>query len=476
MTPSFCAGIFCTPASKIWSLAHGNPVHNRSGKEQHRQRSRPWRAAPSKENAGTDARFKTPSPSGRANMSFRKRRNGGSPPVDAVAGNGLVDRRALIGRGIVFAGAMTTGVGTSLTRAAAEPLKDDPWSLEMGSVVPAYQVPSRFEKDVIRTRSNPNNEFRNSHARTPHHLLQGTVTPNGLFFSISHSGLPDIDPAQHKLVIHGLVKQPLVYTVESLSRYPMVSRMHFVECSGNSAPMFSNEPLQATAQALHGLCSNAEWTGVLLSTLLEETGIDPKAKWLFADGADSLGLHRSVPMKKALDDAMIALYQNGERIQPGNGYPMRLLLPGYQGNMNIKHVRRIKLIDQPAMSFFESKTYSQILPDGKMWLFHFAQEVKSFITQPSFGHSLKGPGFYEISGIAYSGNGRISKVMVSADGGKSWAQAGLQAPIHPKAFTRFRVPWRWDGQPVVLQSRAWDEAGNTQPTRSQIAAERGEPR
>ncbi len=161
-------------------------------------------------------------------------------------------------------------------------------------------MPSRFEKDVVRTRSNPNNEFRNSHARTPHHLLQGTVTPNGLFFTISHSGLPDIDPAQHKLVIHGLVKQPLVYTVESLSRYPMVTRMHFLECSGNSAPMFSNEPLQATAQALHGLVSNAEWTGVLLSTLLEETGIDPKAKWLLAEGADSLGLHRSVPIKKAL--------------------------------------------------------------------------------------------------------------------------------------------------------------------------------
>jgi sulfane dehydrogenase subunit SoxC len=185
-------------------------------------------------------------------------------------------------------------------------------------------------------------------------------------------------------------------------------------------------------------------------------------------------LHRSVPVKKALDDAMIALYQNGERIMPGNGYPMRLLLPGYQGNMNIKHVRRIKLIDQPAMSFFEAKTYSQILPDGKMWLFHFTMEVKSFITQPSFGHSLNGPGYYEISGIAYSGNGRISKVMVSADGGKSWAQATLQTPVLPKAFTRFRMPWRWDGQPVVLQSRAWDESGAVQPLRAEFVAARGQ--
>jgi sulfane dehydrogenase subunit SoxC len=254
----------------------------------------------------------------------------------------------------------------------------------------------------------------------------------------------------------------------------MVTRMHFIECSGNSAPMFSSEPLQVSAQAIHGLVSNAEWTGVLLSTLLEETGIDPKAKWLLAEGADSLSLHRSVPIKKALDDAMIALYQNGERVQPGNGYPMRLLLPGYQGNMSVKHVRRIKLIDQPAMSFFESKTYSQILPGNKMWLFHFTQEVKSFITHPSFGHSLKAKGFYEISGLAYSGNGRIAKVMVSANGGNSWAQTALQEPVLPKAFTRFCAPWRWDGQPAILQSRAWDEAGNVQPTRGEFIAARGQ--
>jgi len=369
---------------------------------------------------------------------------------------------------------MGTGATASITGAAAEPLQNDPWSLEMGSVVPAYQVPSRFEKDVIRTRSNPNNEFRNSHARTPHHLLEGTITPNGRGFTISQSGLPDIDPTQHKLVVHGLVKQPLVYTIESLSRYPMVTRTHFLECSGNSAPMFSSEPLQVTAQALHGLVSNAEWTGVLLSTLLEETGIDPNAKWLLAEGADSLGLHRSVPIKKALDDAIIVLYQNGERLMPGNGYPVRLLLPGYQGNMNVKHLRRIKLIDQPAMSFFESKTYSQILPNNKMWLFHFTQEVKSFISYPSFGHALKGAGFYEISGVAYSGNGRIAKVMVSADAGKSWAQAALQEPVLPKAFTRFRMAWHWDGQPVILQSRAWDEAGNRQPTRAEFVAARGQ--
>src|SRR6201982_4200684 len=312
-------------------------------------------------------------------MSIRKHRTA-SPPLEPVAGNGLLDRRALLRGGAMVAGAMTTGA--ALTGAAAEPLQNDPWSLEMGAVVPAYQVPSRFEKDVVRTRSNPNNEIRTSHARTPHQLLQGTVTPNGLFFSICHSSLPDIDPAQHKLVIHGLVKQPLVYTAESRPRSPMVARMHFVECAGNSAPMFSNEPVQATAQALHGLCSNAEWTGVPLSTLLEETGIDPKAKWLIAEGADSLALHRSVPVKKALDDAMIALYQNGERLMPGNGYPMRLVLPGWEGNMLVKFLRRLKLTDQPGMTYFETRTYSQILPNGKAYRFYFVNEVKSFITHP----------------------------------------------------------------------------------------------
>jgi sulfane dehydrogenase subunit SoxC len=238
--------------------------------------------------------------------------------------------------------------------------------------------------------------------------------------------------------------------------------------------LFSPEPLQENIQALHGLVSCAEWTGVKLSTLLEETGIDPKAKWFIAEGADSPRLSRSVPVKKALDDAMIVLYQNGERLMPGNGYPMRLLLPGYEGNMNVKFLRRIKLVEQPAMSYYEARTYSQILPSGKAYRFYFLQEVKSFITRPSHGMALKGPGLYEVSGLAYSGNGRIEKVMVSADGGQSWAPAALQEPVLSKAFTRFRMPWRWDGGPATLQSRAWDEAGNVQPTRTEFVAARGE--
>src|SRR5215467_11116237 len=400
----------------------------------------------------------------------RSKREREKPEV--IAGNGLLDRRAFLRGGAAIAGAVIgyTFVGS----AAAEPLQEQPWSLEPGAISPPYEKPSRFEEKVARTLSNPKGEARTQHARTPHHLINGTITPNGLHFTIVHAGTPDIDPDKHRLVIHGLVKRPLEFTLAALARYPMVSRMSFVECGGNSSPLFSKEPAQGSVQALHGLASCAEWTGIRLSTLLDETGIDPKAKWFIAEGADAPALSRSVPLSKALDDAMIALYQNGERLMPGNGYPMRLLLPGWEGNMNVKFLRRIKLVEGPALSYYEARTYAPILPGGKAYQFYFLQEVKSFITQPSPGLALKEPGFYEISGVAYSGNGRISKVMVSADGGRSWAQAMLQEPVHSKAFSRFRVPWRWEGGPAVLQSRAWDEAGYVQPTRAQILAARGE--
>ena len=402
-----------------------------------------------------------------------------SSPIEAVAGNGLLNRRALLGRGVVLAGAMGAARLGSLTGAAAEPLKDAPlteapWSLEPGATIEPYERPSRFEKNVVRTLNNPNGQPGAQGARTPHHLMNGAITPNGLHFVVSHGGAPDIDPDKHRLAVHGLVKRPLVFTLDALARYPMTTRVTFLECGGNSGPLFSPQPLDANVQALHGLASCAEWTGVKLSTLLEETGIDPKAKWFIAEGADAPHLARSVPLKKALDDAMIALYQNGERLMPANGYPMRLLLPGYEGNMNTKYLRRIKLVEGPAMSFWEAKAYAPILPNGKAYQFYLLQEVKSFITQPSPGLTLKEPGLYEITGIAYSGTGRISKVMVSADGGRSWAEAALAEPVLSKAFTRFRMPWRWEGGAAILQSRAWDEAGNVQPTRAQFVAQRGE--
>ena len=405
-----------------------------------------------------------------------KRRKSPDDTADQAAGNGLLHRRGLLGASA--AAVVGAGLGPTATGAAAEPLIEQPWGLQIGEDTPAYQVPSKFSKNIVRTLSNPKFEPRSSISRTPHHLLEGSTTPNGLHFTINHTGIPDIDPKAHRLLIHGLVKQPQVFTLDALLRYPTISMAAFMECGGNSAPLFSPTPIQADLQALHGLSSCAEWTGVKLSILLDECGIDPKAKWFIAEGADAPHLMRSVPLQKGLDDAMIAFYQNGEPLMPGNGYPMRLVLPGFEGNLNIKFLRRIKLVPGPAMSFWESQVYTEPMPpnknDGKSFNFTFINEVKSFITRPSPGLDLKQPGIYEISGIAYSGRGKITKVMVSADGGKSWAEAALQAPVQTKAFTRFRLPWRWSGGPAILQSRAWDDHGAYQPTRAEFVAQRGQ--
>ncbi|HET7084621.1 MAG TPA: sulfite dehydrogenase [Rhizomicrobium sp.] len=394
---------------------------------------------------------------------------------DEAAGNGLLHRRALLGKSIAAAGVLGTGLGVHATGAAAEPLTEPAWGLQAGEDnTPPYQTPSKFTKNIARTLSNPKFEPRGSLARTPHHMLEGTTTPNGLHFTINHTGVPDIDPQAHRFVIHGMVKRPQVFTLDALLRYPLTSAPAFVECGGNSVPLFSPKPIQDTVQALHGLSSCAEWTGVKLSILLDECGVDPHAKWFIAEGADGPHLMRSIPAAKAWDDAMIAFYQNGEPLMPGNGFPMRLVLPGYEGNMNVKFLRRIKFVPSPAMSFWESQTYTEPMPNGKSYNFDFLNEVKSFITRPSHGHELKQPGIYEISGIAYSGRGKIAKVMVSADGGKSWAEAALQAPVQTKAFTRFRLPWRWNGGPAILQSRAWDDHGAFQPTRKELVAARGQ--
>jgi sulfane dehydrogenase subunit SoxC len=396
-------------------------------------------------------------------------------PVEQVAGNGLLDRRLLLKSGAFFAGAMTTGAAGSIASAAAEPLAVDPWSRTVGVTVTPYSLPSRFEAKVIRNTGDTTRPGTQQ-ARTPHQDLDGIITPSALHFVVARSGAPDIDPDKHRLLIHGMVKQPLIFSLNDLMRYPMESHIRFVECGGNSAPMWSKTPIQANVQALHGLLSCSEWTGIRLSTLLDEAGADPKATWIIAEGADGVTMNRSIPMAKAMDDAMIVFFQNGERIHPWNGYPMRLLVPGYEGNMNVKWLRRLKLTDAPVMAINESRQYTLLLESGKAWRFYYPEEVKSFITRPSPGMTMPTPGFYEIIGVAYSGHGRIDKVEVSADGGKSWALAALQAPVLPKALTRFRMPWNWSGQPAIIMSRATDEGGNVQPTRQQLIAERGEPR
>jgi len=394
-----------------------------------------------------------------------------SSNLDIVAGNGLLHRRMFLTAGTAAAAAVASSALPNPSVADALPV--EPWMKLPGAGFAGYGEPSKYEEKVARTWNSAPGTTGTGAARTPLHLLDGMITPNGVHFERSHSGIPDIDPDTHRLLIHGLVKRPLVFTLESLGRYPRESRVAFIECGGNGQLLYQKEPAALGVQAIQGLVSCAEWTGVKLSILLQEAGVDPKAKWVLAEGADAAGMSRSIPVAKAMDDALIALYQNGERVRPSNGYPMRLLLPGYEGNMNVKWLRRIKLTESPTMTKDETSKYTITLPDGKSLQFVLPHEGKSVITQPSPGLTMKGPGLYEISGLAWSGYGKISKVEVSADGGKSWADAALQAPVLSKALTRFRMPWRWNGGPAILQSRATDDTGYLQPTREKMIAARG---
>ncbi len=395
-----------------------------------------------------------------------------------VADRGLLDRRAFLTGAVKVAGLVAVGnlSGDLLAtaQAAESPtLGTPPWMKIPGQPFRGYGQPAKYEEEVKRVFFQPYKDIAPGAgaSMTPLHQLQGTITPNGLHFERHHSGVPDIDPAQHELLIHGLVRRPLKFSVEALLRYPTVSRISFLECSGNSFFNAASEPPQKSCGAIHGLISCSEWTGIPLAVLLDEAGVDPKGKWMVAEAGDAAAMNRSIPIEKALDDAMIALYQNGERIRPEQGYPMRLLLPGWEGNMSIKWLRRLTITEGPAYSREETAKYTDLMPDGKARQFTFPMGVKSVITHPSAGMTMKGKGFYEISGLAWSGSGRITQVVVSADGGKSWAEAALQAPILPLALTRFRLPWNWDGGPVLLQSRATDEKGNVQTTREKWAAQ-----
>jgi len=316
-------------------------------------------------------------------------------------------------------------------------------------------------------------------SRTPLEHLEGTITPNGLVFERHHSGVPAIDPERHRLKVHGLVRQPLAFSMAALARYPLVTRTYFLECSGNSAAQAGATAPQASCGEIHGLVSASEFTGVPLAAVLDEAGLEPDAAWVVAEGGDAgdlaterldqatallseAGLRRRREHRR---DAMLVLSQNGERLRPENGYPLRLLLPGFEGNMSVKWLHRLHVTERPAMSREETAKYSDLRPDGSAELFTFLMGVKSVITAPSPGLDLNGPGLYQISGLAWSGSGTVRRVEVSADGGRTWAEAALEAPVQPKCLTRFRTAWRWSGGPAVLKSRATDDTGAVQPER-----------
>ena len=394
--------------------------------------------------------------------------------LETVAGNGLLHRRLFLAAGAAAVG----GNGLSLFAArpaGAKTLTVPTWTRTMGAPPSAYGAPSNYESAVQRiVRPGAAGAPGTGGSWTPLELINGTITPAGLHFERHHNGVPEIDPAQHRVVIHGKVRRSLSFTVESLLRYPTISRIQFLECSGNSFRGWAREAVQQSAGSIHGLLSCSEWTGVPLSILLDEAGVELGATWVLAESADSAAFSRSVPLHKAMDDAMIALWQNGERIRPEQGYPMRLFLPGFEGSMNVKWLRRLQVNDRPTMTRDETSKYSDLMPDGKAKLFTFTMGVKSLITSPSHGFRMRGPGFYEVSGLAWSGAGKIRRVDVSADGGRTWGEAALSDPILPKALTRFRMAWKWDGNPAILKSRAIDETGEMQPAPGELRPRCGE--
>lgn len=387
-----------------------------------------------------------------------------------VAGNGLLGRRALLRSGLVGGAAMLTATAPVSTQAA---LERPSWSKLPGAPMDAAGEPSKYVTDLKRVGigSQPGTTGTGV-SRTPLELLDGLITPSRLHFERHHNGIPDIDPAVHRLYVHGLVERPIVFDLDALYRYSQVSRIQFLECAGNSGALMAPQAAPNTASGIHGLVSCSEWGGVPLAALLQEAGIKKEARWIVADGADAALMSRSVPLAKAMDDAVVALHQNGEPLRPSNGYPMRLFLPGWEGNASVKWLRSIKLTDQPGMTKDETSKYSDLGADGNAQLFTFPMGVKSVITSPSPGLRLNDKGIYQLSGIAWSGAGRVRRVQVSADGGKTWADAQLDDTVLPKALTRFRLPWRWDGGNATLMSRAEDETGAVQPTREQNLAGR----
>ena len=396
-----------------------------------------------------------------------------------VAGNGLLDRRLFLKRGLQFGiistlassaaqASANTDNSTSSEFNPAEP----PWMKQMGGPFSTYGVPSKFEDTMLRFPTQNELAPGNGVSWTPLHLMEGTITPNGLHYERHHNGVPQIDPKQHRLLIHGLVKKDLTFSIDDLLRYPMQSKICFIECGGNSNAGWNKQPIRSEAGYFNGMASCSEWTGVPLSVLLDETGLRKKAKWIIAEGADAFAMQMSIPIDKALDDAFLALYQNGERIRPENGYPLRLIVPGWEGVLNVKWLRRLKVTNRPVMARNETSRYTELQPSGKARMFTFFIEAKSLITSPSANMVLKQTGLYQITGLAWSGRGKIKQVDISADGGKTWAQAELQEPVLDRAFTRFRLPWHWDGKPATIKSRAIDEPGYIKPARSELLKKR----
>lgn len=390
--------------------------------------------------------------------------------------NSLPADRHHLGRRALVAAAATT---FAVPARAATP---DPaltmlpeWSKTLGDGVEAhpYGMPSPFEKNVVRRDVEWLTAGRQSSVNfTPLHALDGTITPNGLCFERHHGGVAAVDPDQHRLMIHGMVARPVVLTMQDLKRLPRSNRIYFLECAANSGMEWRAAQLNG-AQFTHGMIHNVQYTGVSLRSVLEAVGIDARAKWVMAEGADAAGLNRSIPLGKAMDDCMLAFAMNGEALRAEQGYPLRLVVPGWQGNMWVKWLRRLKIGDAPWMSREETSKYTDLMPDGRARRFTYVMDAKSVITSPSPQTAAAPKGRMVISGIAWSGRGAVTRVDVSLDGGRNWQAARIDGPVQPLALVRFYADIDWNGQEMLLQSRAQDSTGYLQPSKGDLRKIRG---
>jgi len=400
------------------------------------------------------------------------------PCQEGMRPQAKLGRRQLLLSAASTLGASALAVGAARAAEAAPPgavhydVPEDP-TKEQGRPLLAdggYGTRSQFETEVRVKAKNPTD--LTSWTFTPLAAQIGNLTPSGLHFERHHGGIPTIDPARHELIVHGMVGTAKKFSVADLKRMPSVTRKHFIECSGNTLTEWA-KPTAKTVQVTHGLLSTSEWTGVLFSTLAREVGLKDAALWVLAEGADAAVMTRSIPIEKLLSDGMIAYGQNGEALRPEQGYPLRLLLPGYEGNTHIKWLRRLQVSDRPFMTREETSKYTDLMPDGRAKLFTLQMGAKSVITFPSADMMLPKPGVYEIKGIAWSGRGRVQSVEVSSDAGKTWRPANIENAAEPMCTVRFSCPWAWDGQAATLQSRCTDETGYVQPTREELVRLRG---
>lgn len=391
---------------------------------------------------------------------------------------GPLSRRRFLGA----AGVAGAGLAASTLPARAQAPAPDPlitevqdWNRYLGEGVDKrpYGTPSRFEKHVMRRDVSWLTASPESSVNfTPLHELDGIITPSGLCFERHHGGIADIEPANHRLMIHGLVEKPLVFTMEDLRRMPRQNHVHFLECAANSGMEWRGAQLNG-CQFTHGMIHNVMYTGVPLKLLLAEAGLKPNAKWLMLEGADSSGMNRSLPVMKALDDVLIAFAMNGEALRPEQGYPLRAVVPGWEGNIWVKWLRRIEVGDMPWQAREETSKYTDLLADGRSRRYTFIMDAKSVVTNPSPQAPLRHKGRNVLSGLAWSGRGTIKRVDVTLDGGKNWQSARIDGPVLDKSLTRFYVDFDWAGQELLIQSRAIDSTGYVQPTKAELRKVRG---